>query len=139
MRSLVFTLLLACGLMPQVQEDLAKEDLARLQGKWKITSEFIEGIETQPKLLKKASFTFKADKIVKGTSKPGSIIKLDPTKKPATIDMTHADSGFVSLGIYEIDGDMLKLCYTDFTNEPTERPKKFEPTKTNRYVMLRRK
>jgi uncharacterized protein (TIGR03067 family) len=54
--------------------------------------------------------------------------KLDPTKKPKTIDMTVEEGmefqGKTSLGIYELDGDTLRWC----ANEPgkAERPKEFK-------------
>ncbi len=61
--------------------------------------------------------------VVKGT------FKLDPTKKPKTIDMTvtegrrEQDQGKELHGIYELTKDGLKWC----TSEPggTERPKEF--------------
>ena len=50
--------------------------------------------------------------------------KLDPSKSPKTIDMTVAEGvnkGAVILGIYEISGDTLKVCFDpDGKKRPTQ-------------------
>jgi uncharacterized protein (TIGR03067 family) len=47
--------------------------------------------------------------------------KLDPARKPKQIDLTSLDGeapkGNV-LGLYEIDGDTLKLCFFDLPPRP---------------------
>src|SRR5215213_3588298 len=66
-----------------------------------------------------------------GTDKPMKLTyKLDPAKKPKQIDTTHElDPGkpISQLGIYELDGDALKLC---LEAAGKGRPAKFE-TKPN--------
>ena len=67
----------------------------------------------------------------------GLIIKLDPTKKPKTINVWSDESSFGKsiketlkeppvLGIYELDGDILKICWVPLENRsrPTEFPTK---------------
>ena len=52
--------------------------------------------------------------------------KLDPSKSPKTIDVTMTEGlnkGTVMLGIYEIDGDTLKVC---FDAEGKKRPTEFK-------------
>ena len=49
--------------------------------------------------------------------------KLDETKNPKELDATETTDGqqLVHLGIYELKGDDLKLCYVTFgTDRPTE-------------------
>ena len=50
--------------------------------------------------------------------------KLDPSKSPKTIDVTMTEGpskGTVMLGIYEIDGDTLKVCFDPHGKKrPTE-------------------
>ena len=52
--------------------------------------------------------------------------KLDPSKSPKTIDVTVTEGlnkGAVMLGIYEINGDTLKVC---FDPEGKKRPTEFK-------------
>ena len=50
--------------------------------------------------------------------------KVDPSKKPHTIDITFTDGpekGTTSLGIFEVDGDTYKLCLSQKgPTRPTE-------------------
>ena len=71
---------------------------------------------------------FKGDKVtfladVEGASLNGSF-KLDPTKKPKTIDYTFTGGptkGQVQLGIYELDGERVKFCFAaPGKDRPTE-------------------
>jgi len=51
--------------------------------------------------------------------------KIDPIKKPKTIDYTVTDGpekGKTVLGIYELDGDTVKFC---FSAPDKERPSEF--------------
>src|SRR5262249_26183745 len=52
--------------------------------------------------------------------------KIDPSKSPKTIDVTMTEGpskGAIMLGIYEIDGDTLKVC---FDREGKKRPTEFK-------------
>jgi uncharacterized protein (TIGR03067 family) len=55
------------------------------------------------------------------------IMKLDPTASPKTIDVRYTDGpgavGQTQLGIYDWDGDKLKICWASIGD--TKRPKKF--------------
>jgi len=113
-----FGAFIATGL---VQAGDAKKDQAGLQGTWKATFEDKKLVLT----LKGNTFTFTmGDENYQGT------FKIDPSKKPKHINMTvKKGDKFVdktSLGIYELTGDTLKVCYsvapnprpTDFTSGP---------------------
>ncbi len=59
--------------------------------------------------------------------------RLDPTAKPKQVDLV-ADPrhGVPTLGIYELEGDTLKMC---FALEGGPRPRSFEPTTGNRQTI----
>src|SRR5205823_4754039 len=56
-----------------------------------------------------------------GSGEIEGTLKIDAAKKPKTIDLSM--NGEDRLGIYEIDGDTLKICYND---PGEERPKEFK-------------
>jgi uncharacterized protein (TIGR03067 family) len=110
------------------QADVEKE-LKKFQGAWTF-----ESLETGGKMEPAADFkgmtlTFEGDK---HTVKNGDEViqvgtqKLDPSKSPKTIDVTMTagpNKGAVMLGIYEISGDTLKVC---FDLEGKKRPTEFK-------------
>ena len=91
----------------------------------------IEGKEpndAQAGVVKGLKMTFTKEKIVTempdGTKRE-SAYKLDPTKTPKAIDIEVASGehkGVVYLGIYELDGDTLRICFAmpDRPVRPTE-------------------
>ncbi len=108
--------------------DVGKE-LKKFQGAW--TVELVEagGMEVPIALFKGMTVTFEGDKY---TVKIGDQViqaatqKLDPSKSPKTHDGTVAEGpnkGTVILGIYEISGDTLKVC---FDPEGKKRPTEFK-------------
>jgi uncharacterized protein (TIGR03067 family) len=61
-----------------------------------------------------------------GNSTEEGIWKIDPSKKPAWVDVTPNDGpgkGLTRRGIYELKGDLGKVCFTEIGQE--ERPKEF--------------
>lgn len=51
--------------------------------------------------------------------------RLDPSKKPRAIDLTSTSGetkGRTYLGIYELDGDALKICFSEYEQD---RPREF--------------
>ena len=109
------------------------KDLEPLQGTWNIdTMEW--GAKSLPKeLMKGYSFVFAGDKLtwegaIGMQSKGGNVtaidgafpcdFKIDPGKEPKQIDITlHLKQGDRTvLGIYEIKGDTLKVCYFHLNN-----------------------
>jgi uncharacterized protein (TIGR03067 family) len=123
-RQLLFPLALA-ALIIAVNNGVtaqAKDDKALLQGMWKVTSAEEEGKAN--KELADAQFTFKDDKlslVLKSGEKNDLPFKLDPAQNPKTIDLQRADAKDQALGIYELEGDVLKLCVADPGHKrPTE-------------------
>lgn len=108
--------------------DLEKE-VRKFQGTWTFESSEAGGKELPAGELKGFILTFEGDK---HTVKKGDEViqvgtqKLDPSKSPKTIDVTMVEGpnkGTVMLGIYEIDGDTLKVC---FDPQGKKRPTEFK-------------
>jgi uncharacterized protein (TIGR03067 family) len=137
-------LLLACvaGLLiaADAKDDAAKEEMKKFQGSWDTTAEVNGKKLPDPAtvIIKDNTYTVKVKdkKLEEGT------LKVDPSKKPKAIDSTAgdgADKGKTMLGIYEIDGDTIKIC---FAMPGKDRPKEFvtkEGSDTVLYVMKKMK
>jgi uncharacterized protein (TIGR03067 family) len=122
----LFVLALAMG-AEGAQEDDAAKDLKKMQGDWVVVSMEADGMRIPDDDAQALFRTVKGDKYTvsryrkvagKGT------IKLDATKKPRAIDATPdgaAAKGRPILGIYEFDGEKLKLCFAPpGMDRPTE-------------------
>jgi uncharacterized protein (TIGR03067 family) len=108
--------------------DLEKE-VRKFQGTWTFESSVAGGKELPAGALEGLILTFEGDR---HTVKKGDqviqvgIQKLDPSKSPKAIDVTLTEGvkkGTVMLGIYEINGDTLKVC---FDAEGQKRPTQFK-------------
>jgi uncharacterized protein (TIGR03067 family) len=110
----------------------AKKDLARLQGEWSMVSGSADGQEMPEEIRKQLKRVCKGDE---ATTTMGdrvilkAKISVDPSQKPKTINYQMTDGltkGKTQLGIYELDGDTFKSCFsapgdprpTDFTSKP---------------------
>jgi uncharacterized protein (TIGR03067 family) len=134
MNSMVAVFVLSCGWMgPAGQDDQAKKDLERMQGTWKVQGLTVGGMELPAAQVAKMSFTIKGDEISPNNNpKDVAVLKLDPSHKPATMDLTEKNKK-TGQGIYEIEGDTLKMCF----NEPGEgRPKEFRSAAGSKTVYL---
>jgi uncharacterized protein (TIGR03067 family) len=111
--------------VPIEEQPSAKQELAKLKGTWQVTG-LDDGEDQAPadELAKiqlaidddKITFTGAAEKLV-------ATFKIDPGKTPKEIDMVPLDGpkkGKVYKGYYSLDGDTLKLC---FSEKLDERPK----------------
>jgi uncharacterized protein (TIGR03067 family) len=112
---LITTAALLIGVEPS-QDDAEKKELERLQGTWSTLSIEVDGqkatdeerIKTRKLIVAGNRYTLKVEgETVQGT------IEVNPTQKPKTID-EKPDSGLhkgrTLLGIYELEGDNLKIC-----------------------------
>src|SRR5690349_15928285 len=109
------------------KEEAAKEDLKKMTGTWTMVSGAEDGKQLPKKTVKAAMLRIKGeehtvkvgDDTMKGTH------KLDPTKKPRTIDVqdTEGPSKDKTLrGIYQFKDDEFSVC---FAAPGKERPSEF--------------
>jgi len=113
----------------------AKNDLVRLRGEWLMVSGSADGQPMPEEIRKQMKRVCKGDE---ATTTMGeriilkAKITLDPLQKPKTINYQMTDGvtkGKTQLGIYELDGDTFKSCFsapgdprpTDFTTKPGDR------------------
>ncbi len=136
MRSALVTLFCALGLVVSGgtstrADDKAdvEKDLKKFHGVWTFESVEAAGKKASAADFKGVTVTFTGDKY---TVKKGDDViqvgrqKLDPSQSPKAIDVTITEGlnkGAVLLGIYEIDGDTLKVC---FDEEGKKRPTEFK-------------
>jgi uncharacterized protein (TIGR03067 family) len=124
MRSAIVTLICAVGFaalglsgaMADDKPDMEKE-LKKFQGAWTFESSESGGQKMPADQLKDLVLTFDG---AKHTVKNGAAViqtgtqTIDPSKSPKAIDVTLTEGpskGAVMLGIYEFDGDTLKVCF----------------------------
>jgi uncharacterized protein (TIGR03067 family) len=130
--TLALVCLSAFTVMPARAADAAKDDLAKLQGTWAVVLTEHENGAVAPEELAKLSVEITGDKRVlkRGeTVLAESTFKLNPSTSPKSIDLTVNSGplkGKVFKGIYDIDGDVHRVCITvrgddrpaDFTARP---------------------
>src|SRR5262249_2122060 len=112
-------------------KDAGEDVLKKIQGTWKFVSQERDGKPRPRGELAKQTITFAGDKWT--VRRDGKVVqagthKFDPGKKPPRVDAVVTegeDKGFTMLGIYELKGDTLKVCFdlkgkerpTDFTSK----------------------
>ena len=121
------------------QDDAAKKEMKKLEGTWatvsieaagqKVTDE--DKIKTRKLTTKGDKYTMKVgDETVQGT------VEINPSKNPKTIDIkpdTGSNKGKTLLGIYELDGDNLKIC---LALPGKDRPTAFATAAENRQQLV---
>ena len=113
------------------------DDAKKLQGTWEIVSSEDGGDKVASEVGGKVVIS--ADKITLAVGEKRASIryKLDPTKTPKWIDLVN-EQDEMAPGIYELDGDTLKIC---FPESGKERATKFESKKNSpndRFMVLKR-
>ena len=108
------------------KQEVVQKELKKFEGTWVIAS-MERNRERAPKeALKGIRLIIKGDKfaIKDGNMTLEGTFKVDPSQKPKVLDATATEDGKkeTTVGIYEFDGDTLKVCYTP---EGGERPKEF--------------
>lgn len=114
-----------------------EKDLKALDGDWTPQSGELGGAKFPDEILKTIKLEMKDGKytVAVGKQLDKGTIKIDGSKKPKEMDITGAEGpnkGKIFPAIYELDGDMLKICY-DLSGK--ERPKTFK-TETGTMALL---
>jgi len=115
-----------------------KDDLKKFEGTWAFTDWQHAGEALPADAREGAKWTIKGDKYTfefGGMTEEGTI-KLDPAKKPATIDLTITDGqdkGKDQVGIYKIDGDTITVCLA--APGAKDRPTEFKSTEENGFIL----
>jgi len=107
--------------------DQVKKDMERLEGEWSMVSGQING-KAMPDAFLKGSRRVAKDGVTTVTIGGMPFMKakftIDPSKKPKTMDyliLEGLTKGKKQLGIYKIDGDIVKFCFaTPGKDRPTD-------------------
>jgi uncharacterized protein (TIGR03067 family) len=99
------------------KEEAVAKDLETFKGTWRLSSREEDGKKNSEEEIKDLIATIdgsgkvsvrRGDKLInEGT------VKLDPTKKPKTVDVTFTGGerkGQAVVGIYELEGDTFRVC-----------------------------
>jgi len=110
-------------------KDMAKQDLAALQGEWTMVSGVANGMPMPPEMAKTMKRVCKDDLTtvtMNGQMYFQAKVTLDPAQNPKllTYEMLEGPTkGKTQLGIYEITGDTVRFC---MAAPDAERPKEFK-------------
>jgi uncharacterized protein (TIGR03067 family) len=133
MKPLALAAVLLC-LAADTAKDAAKKDQEKLQGNWVLVSGERDGeqfpedvVKSLKRTMKDNAFTvFRDDQ----TLAEGAFT-LDPSKKPKTIDLQLKGGDKPVHGIYELDGDTFRICYSaPGEQRPTELATKADSGRT---------
>ena len=116
-------------------EDAAKKDQDRLQGTWKVASATKGGKEAPADRLKEMRLVVQGDKMTvrDGTRDEEATFTLTPDQKPAAIDVKPGRASRKTiLGIYRLEGDALKMCWS----REGERPREFASPEGSDAILL---
>jgi uncharacterized protein (TIGR03067 family) len=101
----------------KAKEEAVAKELRAFKGTWGLTSREVDGKKDGEEEIKDVIATFdgsgtctvrRGDKVIGAGN-----AKLDPTTKPRTVDVAFTEGehkGKICLGIYEIEGDTLRVC-----------------------------
>jgi uncharacterized protein (TIGR03067 family) len=107
------------ALAPRVDatKDLDKSDHEKIQGTWTVVSAEDSGTTTPEADLKNLTWVITKDKITYKVRDRTTewLYKLDPTQKTKALDLT--ERGRTALGIYELEGDRLAVCFPEETKQ----------------------
>jgi uncharacterized protein (TIGR03067 family) len=124
------------------KDDPAKKELDKFQGTWIVVSvEDRFGKRNAEDTKQVVKLTIKGNKFTMndGEGTLTGTFKLDPTKKPKTVDVTITEGfgqGNKLKGIYEMDGDKRKACHN--TANGGDRPTKFTAEGTYMIIEYKR-
>jgi uncharacterized protein (TIGR03067 family) len=114
--------LLLAGASVGIADD-AEKDLKKLVGTWEEVSHTADGKAKSADEVKGTTVVIDAsgkwEAFKDGTSLLKGTVKLDPSKKPKAADWAIDGSDMVAKGIYDVDEDTWKHCFS-LKDRPTE-------------------
>jgi uncharacterized protein (TIGR03067 family) len=124
---------------PFPREDNSKDDLKKIQGTWDRLTCTRGAIPPVPHPVNDI-VTITADRILYGVTATGGggspwMLTVGNLKGVKTFDIKQTATGPIWLGIYELKGDTLRVCFTPNTT----RPSGIEPTKAMEYLQTFRR
>lgn len=120
----------------------AGADVKKLQGEWIMAAMVYDGKDGPEETLKAFRRKVEGDKYTVTITKGDAVqtvkgsFKLDPSKKPATLDVTTKDKNGDDVtiqGIYELTGDTHKICMAP---KDQARPTEFTSTEGSGRTMI---
>jgi uncharacterized protein (TIGR03067 family) len=118
------------------KDDANKKDFRALQGTWKVEKMTSDGMELPKDGAPKILFIFVGNKVTieaaGGPTVETATAVLDAAKKPKTIDLVPPGKKPTVYGIYQVDGDTLKLCYR---KDGADRPKEMASEKGSDVIL----
>ena len=122
---------LAVWLTRAAEESMVRKDKLHFQGVWSMVAYSFDGRSKPSKDIPPTTHSYDGDEVttlIGGSPYFMEKITIDPSKNPRTIDfeMIGQSKPIKKLGIYEFNGDRLKLCLgrpgaerpTDFSSKP---------------------
>lgn len=139
MHRFAWVVLASIGLISLAHADSLEKELEKFRGRWKVELIAENGIAESDAETKKFEISIRGDIFyVKMDGREETMtFKIDPDKNPKCIDITPNygdDKGKTAPGIYEFDGDYLRICACP----KGKRPVKFATTKGTLVLMLKR-
>jgi len=138
---LISTAVVALAAPPK--DDAVREEMKKLQGTWQVTALTDQSEEAAPAdEIKDFTFEFRGDRLAIRKSKGvrGHEMKytLNPSKKPAWIDIDMGGPIGIAEGIYSFDKDKLRICVVGGSRGdkiPT-RPADFKASKREKHSLF---